>query len=103
MAGLCVQQARAARQLGRRADLALVAGVLAVVLAKSAWESWTGTVVLASWHFGELGTPIAACHLGGVLGGLAWAALPARTPAASHRAMLPRGQSLPGSVRALPA
>jgi rhomboid family GlyGly-CTERM serine protease len=103
MAGLCMQQARAARQQGRRADLALVAVVLAVALAKSAWESWTGSVVLASWHFGELGTPIAACHLGGVLAGLAWAALPARKPAASHRATRPRGQSPPRSVPALPA
>jgi rhomboid family GlyGly-CTERM serine protease len=38
------------------------------VVTKSAFEALTGQVVLASWHFGWLGTPIAVSHAGGVLG-----------------------------------
>jgi rhomboid family GlyGly-CTERM serine protease len=41
------------------------------VVGKSVIEATTGNVVFASWHLGPLGTPIAACHAGGVLGALA--------------------------------
>lgn len=40
------------------------------VVAKSVLEAATGNVLFASWHLGSLGTPIAACHAGGVLGAL---------------------------------
>ena len=43
---------------------------LTAVLAKSCLEALTGHAVLATLHFGMLGTPIAICHAGGVLGGL---------------------------------
>ena len=43
------------------------------VTGKSLLELATGNVLFASWHPGWLGTPIAACHAGGVLGAaLAW-------------------------------
>jgi rhomboid family GlyGly-CTERM serine protease len=38
------------------------------VTGKSLLELVTGQVLFASWHLGSLGTPIAACHAGGVLG-----------------------------------
>lgn len=41
------------------------------VVAKSVLEAATGNVLFASWHLGSLGTPIAACHAGGILGALA--------------------------------
>jgi rhomboid family GlyGly-CTERM serine protease len=44
--------------------------VLMTVLVKSLAETLTGTVVLAGLHPGVVGTPIAACHLGGALAGL---------------------------------
>lgn len=43
---------------------------LAVVIVKSCVEAMTGQVMLGAFHFGMLGTPIAVCHAGGVLGGL---------------------------------
>jgi len=43
---------------------------LVVVLLKSIIEAATGHVVFEALHFGALGTPIAVCHAGGVLGGL---------------------------------
>ena len=41
------------------------------VTAKSLMEFVTGTVFLSQMHGGELGIPIVASHLGGVLGGIA--------------------------------
>ena len=41
------------------------------VTGKSLFELITGHVLFASWHLGWLGTPIAACHAGGVLGAIA--------------------------------
>lgn len=47
-----------------------------VVTGKCVLEACTGNVLFASWHPGSLGTPIAVCHAGGVLGALiAWLAL----------------------------
>ena len=83
MIGLCMQQSQDARRQGQHLTSAIAAGGLALVLAKSVWETWTGSVVLASWHLGDLGVPIAACHLGGALGGLIWAAATARIPMAT--------------------
>lgn len=49
------------------------------VVGKSVFEALSGNVLFASWHLGSLGTPIAACHAGGILGALAaWILL--RTP-----------------------
>jgi rhomboid family GlyGly-CTERM serine protease len=40
------------------------------VIVKSLAEAVTGRILLESWHLGGLGTPIAVCHAGGVLGAL---------------------------------
>jgi rhomboid family GlyGly-CTERM serine protease len=40
------------------------------VTGKSLLELLTDHILFASWHLGWLGTPIAACHAGGVLGAL---------------------------------
>jgi hypothetical protein len=47
------------------------AACLVGVVAKSALEACTGRVLFASLHLGDVATPVAVCHLGGVLGGLA--------------------------------
>ena len=48
---------------------------LAIVTGKAAWEAVTGQVFFTWLHFGLLGTPVAVCHLGGVVGGvIAWSA-----------------------------
>ena len=38
------------------------------VITKAAWEAITGQVVFSQLHFGNLGTPIAVCHAGGIFG-----------------------------------
>jgi rhomboid family GlyGly-CTERM serine protease len=43
---------------------------LVIVVGKSVIEAATGNVLFADWHVGWLGTPIAVCHGGGVLGAL---------------------------------
>jgi rhomboid family GlyGly-CTERM serine protease len=43
---------------------------LAIVLIKAGVEAATGHALLSFLHFGLMGTPIAVCHAGGVLGGL---------------------------------
>jgi rhomboid family GlyGly-CTERM serine protease len=43
---------------------------LALVVLKSAYELWSGHVVLELLHMGMCGQPIAASHAGGVIGGL---------------------------------
>jgi hypothetical protein len=43
---------------------------LTVLLGKSLFEAATGQVFLAGLHLGDVGTPLAACHLGGVAGAL---------------------------------
>ncbi len=44
---------------------------LATVLGKSILELATGRAFFSFLHFGLLGVPVVACHLGGVLGGTA--------------------------------
>ncbi len=44
--------------------------VLILVAGKSAYELWTGRVVFEFMHMGLCGHPLAACHAGGVIGGL---------------------------------
>lgn len=47
---------------------------LAMVVGKSLIEAATGSVFFADIHLGDIGRPIAVCHLGGVFGGaVAWA------------------------------
>jgi rhomboid family GlyGly-CTERM serine protease len=43
---------------------------LTVVSVKSAYELWSGRVVFEFMHMGLCGTPLAAAHAGGVMGGL---------------------------------
>ena len=48
---------------------------LLLVAGKSIWEAVTGQVFFTWLHFGLMGTPVAVCHLGGVVGGmLVWSA-----------------------------
>jgi len=58
----------------RRSDGKLVrcGGLLCFVgvVGKGMWEAITGNIAFASWHLGSLGTPIAVCHAGGILGAL---------------------------------
>jgi rhomboid family GlyGly-CTERM serine protease len=55
----------------------------ASVVLKSLVEALTGEVVFASWHLGWLGTPIAVCHAGGVIGAsMIWLLLRANRPQA---------------------
>jgi hypothetical protein len=46
------------------------AATFIIVVAKSIIEAATGHIVFESFHLGSLGTPVAVCHAGGVLGGL---------------------------------
>jgi rhomboid family GlyGly-CTERM serine protease len=43
---------------------------LALVVAKSAYELWSGHVVFEFMHMGLCGRPLAASHAGGVIGGV---------------------------------
>jgi rhomboid family GlyGly-CTERM serine protease len=43
--------------------------ICGLVIVKSLWEAFSGQVVFGFMHLGACGTPLAACHLGGVLGG----------------------------------
>jgi len=42
-----------------------------IVFAKSLYEASTGTVIFDFMHMGLCGSPLAICHLGGVMGGIA--------------------------------
>jgi rhomboid family GlyGly-CTERM serine protease len=53
------------------------------VTGKAVIELFTGHILFESWHLGSLGTPIAGCHLGGILGALLFWWLYQRTRAAS--------------------
>ena len=57
---------------GRARLLLVMAGLFLSVtsLGKSLFEFFTGNVIFSQMHMGELGVPIVASHLGGVLGGL---------------------------------
>ena len=61
-------------QMNGRTDKTLQragAATFIIVVAKSIIEAATGRIVFESLHFGALGSPVAVCHAGGVLGGLA--------------------------------
>ena len=53
-----------------RDNVRIGAVCLTGLVAKSLIEAITGQVWFASLHLGEIGAPVAICHLGGVLGGL---------------------------------
>ena len=42
----------------------------AMAVGKSVTESLSGHVLFEAWYAGLLGTPVAVCHAGGVLGGI---------------------------------
>ena len=54
-----------------RATARIGAACFIDVLAKGVFEAYMGEVMFASLHLGDVATPVAVCHLGGVLGGLA--------------------------------
>jgi hypothetical protein len=41
-----------------------------LVVIKSIYEAWSGQVFLDALHFGEVGSPIASCHAGGICGAI---------------------------------
>ena len=52
------------------------AATFSIVVAKSMIEAATGRIAFEYLHFGALGSPVAVCHAGGVLGGVgAWVIL----------------------------
>jgi rhomboid family GlyGly-CTERM serine protease len=69
---------------------------MALVLGKSIWEAATGRVVMGFLHFGLVGDPVAMCHLGGVLGGLA--AYVAASHLCTDRAAVSGGAGSPGAL-----
>ena len=81
ISGLEMVAAKSSHQTLRRAG---VLCFVAVVL-KSGLEAVTSQAFLSSLHFGLLGTPVAVCHAGGVLGGIAaflsWRGFTKRTAA----------------------
>ena len=53
-----------------RKSTRVFAGVsIATVTGKALLETYLGTSVFIGMHFGNIGTPIPACHLGGVMAG----------------------------------
>src|SRR5690606_11308795 len=68
MAVVCLQRLTLTGRGSR--EFVAYALVLAGLVAKCLLESLTGDALLASWHLGNVGTPIAVCHAGGLLGGL---------------------------------
>jgi hypothetical protein len=51
---------------------------LLAVIAKCCVELVTGSAFFTGLHFGLLGTPIVACHAGGVVGAMLWTWLASR-------------------------
>jgi rhomboid family GlyGly-CTERM serine protease len=70
MALLCLQRIGSARE--KATEHLAYSAVLVGLVAKCLLESLTGDALLASWHMGAIGTPIAVCHAGGLLGALAF-------------------------------
>jgi len=46
------------------------AACLTIVILKCLYEGLSGHVLFNSLHFGSVGSPVAICHAGGILGGL---------------------------------
>ncbi len=66
---------------------------LAAVLSKAVLEAVTGNVALSFLHFGLMGTPIAACHAGGIVGGLLLALLRSRRSVTSSSSAIAESAS----------
>jgi rhomboid family GlyGly-CTERM serine protease len=79
----------AVEMVGNRAQRNWGLVSLAAVVAKSAYELWSGQVAFDFLHMGLCGQPIAASHAGGVAGGLFIYAL-INAPLAGHRVDHPR-------------
>ena len=60
----------AERSSASRTPTIIAGACLVLVVGKSVVEALTGSVVFSSMHAGNIGTPIAVCHAGGVLGAL---------------------------------
>lgn len=72
-------------QAGAEREERVAGGVmLAVVVIKSMHELITGRMLFTFLHFGMYGIPLAACHGGGVLGGLLAYAMVMRSPKQRH-------------------
>lgn len=65
MAALALEYLRAPD----RANRWLGGAAFVLVAGKALIEALSGSVFFASWHWGDVGSPVAACHAGGVLGG----------------------------------
>lgn len=61
----------ALHMLQRKEDAQVGLLCLVLVISKSIYEAVAGDVLFAFLHFGLCGTPLAASHAGGVLGGIA--------------------------------
>lgn len=68
--GLMAVSALEMMTMDDRDNVRIGAVCLTGLVAKSLIEAITGQVWFASLHLGEIGAPVAICHLGGVLGGL---------------------------------
>jgi hypothetical protein len=68
--GLMAALAVSLHRTGDRTERWMGGVTLLLVAGKGLVEALTGTVLFASWHLGDVGAPVAVCHLGGVLGGL---------------------------------
>jgi rhomboid family GlyGly-CTERM serine protease len=53
-----------------KAQRLVAASMFLVVLGKTIFEQITGDVMFAAHHLGNVGTPIASCHFGGLIGAL---------------------------------
>jgi rhomboid family GlyGly-CTERM serine protease len=60
----------ALEMMQRKKDYRFGLTCLMIVVSKSIYEVINGDVLFSFLHFGMCGTPIAACHAGGVLGGI---------------------------------
>ena len=68
--GLMAYSALEMMAMRDRDNARIGAACLVGVALKSLVEAFTGQVWFASLHLGDIGAPVAVCHLGGVLGGL---------------------------------
>jgi rhomboid family GlyGly-CTERM serine protease len=54
------------------------------VLGKCVFEALTGAALFAKWHFGNIGTPIVICHLGGACGAIVFKLMSGRCVSAEN-------------------
>lgn len=68
--GLMAYQGMRLRMSDQATDQRLGSVLVLLVLGKSVLESYGGEVLFRATHLGEIGLPVAACHLGGAIGGV---------------------------------